>query len=378
MAKREYRVISADAHTVEAPDMWEKFLEKKYLDTAPKLVEDKDGGHGWLYLGATTPEPLGLVTCVGTQPEDLKWTGARYGKPTNPAAHEIHPGCYNGAKRLELMDEDGVDAEILYPPQRAILTFMKQKDTDTHLAGVQAYNRWLKEDFCAPDSERLIGIFVIPNVGVETSVKELQRAKKEGYKGVAISAWPSGGDNLRPEDDPFWQTAAEIDMPVSIHLLLAAQQTKFGASGKGSVAIGASSLMFSMPIMVELIFQGVFDRFPKLRIGFIECGTGWIPHFLEMVDDRYWRNRHWTNTKVKKVPSQYFKDHMLATFMTDYNGISVRHQIGVENMCWSTDFPHHGNDWPYSRRTIETLFVNVPEDERKKITCDNAKRFWSL
>ena len=371
MAKRNYRVISADAHTVEPPDLWEKWLDKKFQDTAPKLVDDGKGGHGWLYMGSTTPEPLGLVTCVGTHPEDLKWTGARYGET-------IHPSCHDGAARLQVMDEDGVDAEILYPPQRAMLTFMKNKDTGAHLAGIQAYNRWLKDGFCAPDPDRLIGICVMPNVGVDTTVQELRKAKKDGMRGVALSAWPSGGDNLRAEDDPFWAEAAELGMPVSIHLLLAAQQNKMGASGKGSVAIGASSLMFSMPIMVELIFQGVFDRFPKLRIGLIECGVGWIPHFLEMVDDRYWRNRHWTNTKVKKIPSQYFKDHMLATFITDYTGIAIRHQVGVSNMAWSTDFPHHGNDWPYSRRTIETLFVNVPEAERHQIVCENAGRFWGM
>ncbi len=373
-----FRVVSADSHTLEPPDLWDEWLDKRYRDTAPKLVEDKDGGHAWIYMGATTAEPLGLVSCVGTRPEELKWTGARYGKPTNAAAREIHPGCYRGAQRLELMDEDGVDVEILYPPQRAILTFMKSKDVDAHLAGIQAYNRWLKDGFCAPNPRRLIGIFQTPNVGIETSVKELERAKKEGFKGVALSAWPSGGDDLRAEDDPFWNAAAELDMPVSIHLLLAAQTAKMGASNKGSVAIGASSFMYTMPILVEMIFQGVFDRFPKLRMAFVETGCGWIPHFLEMVDDRYWRNRHWTNTRVKKVPSQYFKDHCLATFIVDFNGISVRHQIGLENMAWSTDFPHHGNDWPYSRKTIDHLFVNVPEDERRKIVAGNAVRFWNL
>src|SRR6185369_8608680 len=132
---REYRIVSADSHTLEPPDLWTEWLDKKFQDKAPKLVEDKDGGHGWLYMGATTPEPLGLVTCVGTRPEDLKWTGARYGKPTNPAAREIHEGCYRGPGRLAIMDEDGVDAEILYPPQRAMLTFMKNQDKEAHLAG---------------------------------------------------------------------------------------------------------------------------------------------------------------------------------------------------------------------------------------------------
>jgi predicted TIM-barrel fold metal-dependent hydrolase len=368
---RDYKIISADSHTVEPPDLWEKWLERKYLDTAPKLVEDGDGGHAWLYMGAKTPEPLGLVTCVGTRPEDLKWTGARYGST-------IHPACYDGAERLKAMDVDGVDAELLYPPQRAMLTFMKNPDRDAHLAGIRAYNRWLREGFCAPDPDRLIGIFQIPNVGIETAVAELERAKREGFRGVALSAWPSGGDNLRPEDDPFWDAAAELGMPVSIHLLLAAQQQKLGASNKGSVAIGASAFMYTMPILVEMIFQGVFDRFPKLRLALVEVGVGWIPHFLEMVDDRYWRNRHWTKTNVKKVPSEYFHDHCLATFIVDRAGITVRHLVGVENMAWSTDFPHHGNDWPYSRRTIDSLFADVPAEERRKIVCTNAARFWGL
>jgi predicted TIM-barrel fold metal-dependent hydrolase len=97
-----------------------------------------------------------------------------------------------------------------------------------------------------------------------------------------------------------------------------------------------------------------------------------------MMDDRYWRNRHWTKTNVKKVPSEYFRDHMLATFIVDRAGIAARHLVGVDNMSWSTDFPHHGNDWPYSRRVIADLFADVPDEERRKIVCDNAARFWGL
>jgi predicted TIM-barrel fold metal-dependent hydrolase len=97
-----------------------------------------------------------------------------------------------------------------------------------------------------------------------------------------------------------------------------------------------------------------------------------------MLDDRYWRNRHWTNTRIEKVPSEYFKEHCLATFITDKAGLLVRHLLGLNNLAWSTDFPHHGNDWPYSRKTIESLFAGVPDDERHKIVCENAARFWRL
>jgi predicted TIM-barrel fold metal-dependent hydrolase len=78
------------------------------------------------------------------------------------------------------------------------------------------------------------------------------------------------------------------------------------------------------------------------------------------------------------VPSQYFRDHWLATFIVDRNGILQRHQVGVENMSWSTDFPHHGNDWPYSRKVIDEMFIDVPAEERRKIVCDNAAKFWRL
>jgi predicted TIM-barrel fold metal-dependent hydrolase len=221
-------------------------------------------------MGSTKPEPLGLVTCVGTHPEDLKWTGKKYGV-------NIDPACHDGAARLGAMDRDGVDAEMLYPPQRAMLTFMKNPDTEAHLAGIRAYNRWLKDGFCAADPERLIGIFQTPNVGIDTAVAELRRAKAEGFRGVAISAWPSGGDNLSPDDDPFWAAAAELDMPVSIHLLLALKQTKTAASPAAAVAIGATAFSLTMPLITELIFQGVFDRFPGLRMAAVETVGGGYP-----------------------------------------------------------------------------------------------------
>jgi predicted TIM-barrel fold metal-dependent hydrolase len=369
--RRRYELISADSHTVEPPDLWEKWLERKFLPSAPKLVEDGDGGHAWIYGEGSAPAPLGLVTCVGTRPEQLKWTGSRYGE-------NVHPGCHDGAERLKLMDVDGVDAEILYPPQRAMLTFMKGKDKAAHLAGIRAYNRWLGEGFCAPDPARLVGNAQIPNAGIEAAVAELEWAVQQGFRGVAISAWPSGGENLSREDDPFWDAAAQLGVPVSIHLLLAAQQTKATGSKEAAATIGAGAFANTMPLITELIFQGVFDRFPKLRMAAIETGVGWIPHFFEMVDDRYWRNRVWAGIRLKKVPSQYFRDHWLATFIVDRTGVLQRHQVGVENMAWSTDFPHHGNDWPYSRKVVDEMFVDVASDERRKITCDNAARFWGL
>ena len=128
----------------------------------------------------------------------------------------------------------------------------------------------------------------------------------------------------------------------------------------------------------NLIFTGVFDRFPELRICCIETGVGWIPHFMEQLDDRYWRNRGWGEINIKEAPSYYWHQNFAATFIMDVIGLQIRHAVGVENMMWSTDYPHHGCDWPYSRKVIDETFVGIDPTEREKILAGNAVRLWKL
>jgi predicted TIM-barrel fold metal-dependent hydrolase len=368
-----YKVISGDSHTIEPPDLWSKWLEKKFQDRAPKLVKDEEGGDAWQYEAGGVAEPLGLVTRVGGTFEQLKWTGSKYGG-------NIHPGCHDGKERLKLLDIDGVDAEFLYPPQRAMNTFMRQTDQEAHVAGIRAYNRWLIEGFCSADPKRLFGVVQMPNLGVETMVSELKNARKQGVRGVVLSTWPSGGAAISRADDAFWAAAEETNTPVSIHISLAntGQPPRKSKIQEAGPAMGSTAFGNFMPIIVEMIFFGVFDRFPKLKIVGVEVGGGWVPHFLEMMDDRYWRNRNWAKTQLKKVPSQYWYDNFLATFIIDKIGVQIRHAVGLDNLAWSTDFPHHGNDFPYSRRTIDEHFINVPEEERYKIVCGNIGKTYGL
>ena len=128
----------------------------------------------------------------------------------------------------------------------------------------------------------------------------------------------------------------------------------------------------------NLIFTGTFDRFPDLRICTIETGVGWIPHFIEQIDDRYWRNRSWGDIPISEPPSYYWHRNMSATFITDRTGIAARHAVGIDNMMWSSDYPHHGNDWPYSRKTIDDMMGHIPRDERHKIVAGNAVRIFGL
>ena len=253
----------------------------------------------------------------------------------------------------------------------------------------------------APEPTRLIGMAQIPSLGTDVAIETMRKAKARGFKGVVISMWPSGGDSISDDDDPFWAAAADERMPVCIHINLIsrkARQKQRAAAAKASesrgekgiyggkaakanakAVAGLGSVFSTVPSTIgQLIFTGVFERFPELHVSMIETGVGWLPHFLEQIDDRYWRNRSWGNIPIKKAPSYYWFHNMSATFITDRNGIENRYGAGVDNIMWSTDYPHHGNDWPYSRKSIADMMGHIPADERHKICAGNAVRIFGL
>ena len=387
-----YEIVDADCHILEPPDIWKNWLPSKWQEKAPQLVKDVDGGDAWLFAGAAQPDPIGLTSTPGMPFDQFRWTGVTY--------DEARTGCYNGAERLKDMDIDGVDAEVLFAPQRTIGHFLGDDDDDFVLAGVDAYNNFLKDEFCAPDPSRLIAVGQIPSLGVDVAVDYLRKLKAQGFRAVAISNWPAGGEGVSADDDPFWAAAQDEGMPVCIHINVISRKArqrqrqataKAVQSGGGTLyggsrpdanakAVGGLAGVFSTvpATMSQLIFTGVFERFPGLVIPLIETGVGWIPHFLEQADDRYWRNRSWGQIPISQPPSYYWRQNFVASFITDRNGIENRHAIGVENMLWSSDYPHHGNDWPYSRKTINDTMGHIDAGERAKIVGGNAARVFGL
>jgi predicted TIM-barrel fold metal-dependent hydrolase len=379
---RQYRLISADGHVVEPPDMWTKYLPQKFHDRAPKLVKDAKGGDAWELVPGTPPMPLGLVTNAGQygkRYEDLEWYGSTY--------DSILKGAFEGKARVEEQDFDGVDAEVLFPSQRTMGAFMAQDDDDYHLAGLEAYNTWMHDEFMAASPERLIGLAQMPGVDIQSSVKWLRDAKAAGYRGVIISAYPSGHSELSAEDDAFWEAAEEEQMPIHIHSgLRQAGKRTAGTFQKAAASAGREIGLAEMggPVgdasgfMSKFIYSGIYDRFPALQCVAVECGAGWVPHFLEHMDDHYWRNRTWTKTTLKMTPSEYFRRNWKVTFIREPFAVATRHWIGVDNLMWSTDYPHHRHDWPYSRRIVEESMGGVPDDERRRMCCENARELYRL
>ena len=374
----QYEIVSADSHIIEPPDLWEKWLTPEFRKRAPKLVKDEEGGDAWDFHDGGKPMTIGLVTKTrGKTYEELRWGGSRY--------DTINQGCFEATSRVKEMQEDGVQLEVIYPPQRTMRHFMLDEDKEFHLAGVQAYNDWLAKGFVQKAVPHFVGQGQIPNLGIEASVAEMRRCRAMGLRGVVISSWPSGKPFLDDDCDPFWTEAEKTHTPVSVHISLVhkgQQREQIGSiARKGEAALTGFSAagLTTMPLIVgETIFWGLFDKFPTLRMVGVECGAGWVPYFLEQMDDRYWRNRGWAKSTLKHQPSEYFRRNWMATFIVDHYGVANRHAIGVKNMMWSTDYPHHGADWPYSRKVIDEMFHGVPADERNQIVAGNCLELYGI
>jgi predicted TIM-barrel fold metal-dependent hydrolase len=369
----DYKIIDADQHIIEPTNLWEQWLPKKYQDKAPKLVKDEDGGDAW-QLGEIL-EPLGLVVVQETRPRDLAWTGVKY--------EDVDPGLYEPKRRLELMDEDGIDAAIIYPPQRTLYYFSADEDPAFRAAGMDAFNNWMQDYFCAENPERLGAIAHLPPMDIDGSIEQLRKAKEKGFRGMSINTWPSGNDNLSPADDKFWAVAEELGIPIHVHIQLVgagAKRTRAGVRRGGPDQLaGLATTLSAMPLIIaKTIFHGVFERFPKLIFVGAETGAGWAPYLLGEMDDRYRRNRFWTEVSLKKLHSEYFKSNWKLGIVRDPYGVQNCQAVGVESIIWSSDFPHHINDWPNSRYLINEMSLGIRAEDKRKIFCENAGKLYGF
>lgn len=363
----EARLISADSHVVEPPNLWVERVPKKYRSRAPHM-QSFEKGDAWVIEGAMDPINFGLNQCAGI-PSDKQRSWIRW--------EDVRAAGYQPVARVREMDQDQVDVEILYPtPRVALALWWNRDDPDFHVAMLMAYNDWLSE-FCSSAPDRLRGLALIPNVGVEAAVAEFERSMKlPGICGVNIGQYPSGGDRISQEDDGFWARAVESGVPVSIHVSLATE----APGDHGRRQVGGEFKFFDPPLRaVQFMRAGVFDRFPGLSLVFAEVDCGWVPYVMQRLDDMYHRAADGDREKTHQhPPSHYFRNNVSWVYISDPLGIEMREKIGVSQIMWSSDFPHRAADWPNSWDTIHRHFVGVDQEEQRQILSANAMRLYNL
>ncbi len=365
---RTLNLVSGDSHINEPPDLWQSRVPAKFKDRAPRM-ERLEKGDAWIMEGSPAPINFGNNVNGGMPPDErspwVRWEDARKGGAV-PAV------------RLEEQDADGVDAEVLYPtPRVSMSVFVNNKDPEFHVSCIRAYNDWLSE-YAGYAPDRLIGIAMIPTVGVDAAVEEMKRALDlPAMRGVLLARYPSGEMFPSPADDAFWAAAHEMNIPVQIHVSLAREPDN-DPDRKQSGAHGELRHVDAPLRALELINAGVFDRFPNLNLVIAEVDSSWVPYVKEQFDDRHSRRNPIDKPVIEHNPSYYFDRNIFTTYITDHYAIINRHSIGLSQIMWSSDFPHGGTDWPNSLKTIDKHMAGVPDDERHALLAGNAARVYGL
>jgi predicted TIM-barrel fold metal-dependent hydrolase len=361
-----YTVVSADSHVSEPGNLWLERMPAQFKDRAPRLVRKENGD--WFECEGLRPSPVALGINAGKRFEEYKPTGMTY--------EDGRAGGWDPHARIKDQEIDGVEAEVLYPT--LCMRMFSLEDVEFQKACFEAYNKWMV-DYCRPYPQRLIGCALVPLDDIQWACTELERCAKAGLRGALI--WGAAPEDRPYSDsayDPFWARAQDLGIPLSLHIVT-------GARGSGLRANFSQMLslytLLAQPIqntLCALVFGGVLDRFPKLRFVSAENDIGWLPHFLARMDHAWERYRHMVEANFKLLPSEYFRRQVYATFMDDKIGVENRKVIGTENIMWSSDYPHSDSTWPHSREVIAKDFAGVPEEDRRKILCENAVRLYQL
>ena len=370
------RIFDTDHHVTPPPDMWTSRMPKKYQDIAPRVVDLPDGGQAWSFDGGAIMHLFGLENVGGREPTELSWK-THY--------DELPKSYYEPQARLEAMDRDGIDVALLFPSVAGQAAAIY--DDDILFAHIQAYNDGIWDWAQEGDPKRMLPAAHLPNRGVELAMQELDRVVKKGFVHFQYSGSPSGSPLPVAGDDPFWAMVQETGIVVSMHGGSSAGRPKPKAPAKATpappvhdqemIAAMRSSGLGAQTALGVMILSGVLERFPKLKVSLIETSTGWLPQFLNQLDAVYTQHRWLGEQKLSRLPSEYAKQ-VLISVDREIQGVKHRHQVGVDNITFGTDYPHIGSFWPHTRFYIDLLFDGVPEDEREKILWSNAATMYGV
>ena len=377
----EYKCISADCHIDLIwlpPDLFTSNASAKLKDRMP-YVTDSDEGPLWVSKKGAR---FGLMNGMGS-------AGRKYVPGVIHRSDRMaETGLYSdGAKgirrltdpdlRLKDQDRDGVQAEVLY----GILgTAQRLEDPEATVEVMRIYNEWLA-GFCKTHPGRYAGIASIPNHDIPAAVTEIERvAKRGGLRGIEVSKTHDMKPLFDPAWNPLWAAAADADLPVHFHTI-GGKRPNFEdmeplqARQAFAVHITGFQLSMAWPLM-EIIYGGVLEAHPNLKIVIGESGIGWIPYVLDHMDLE-WEDQ-FQDLTLKMKPSAYWHRQCKATYQSDPVGVRLLDLLGEDNVMWGSDFPHPDGVWPDSQSFIEKEFSAMPAELRHKVTCENAAKLYGF
>jgi predicted TIM-barrel fold metal-dependent hydrolase len=364
-------LVSVDDHVVEPPDMFEGRLPARYADDAPRVLQRDDGTEVWRFCGMDATN-IGLNAVVGRPVEE-------YGiEPTSFA--EIRRGCYDIHERVRDMDANGVIGSMCFPsfPNLCGQLFARATDDrDLGLAVLRAYNDWHIHDWCGTYPGRFIPLGLVPIWDPDAMAAEVSRLAKMGCHAVSFSENPA---KLKLPSfhsdhwDPFWSACADEGTIVCLHIGSSSSLVVTAPDAPIDVLLALQPVNI-IQAAADLLWSPVLRKFPALKVSLSEGGIGWIPYFLERMDWTYERQHGWTGQDFgERLPSEFFRDHIVTCFIDDPAGVAQRDKVGIETICWESDYPHSDSTWPVSAERLMRSLGGVSDADIAAITHENAMR----
>jgi predicted TIM-barrel fold metal-dependent hydrolase len=380
-------IVDADSHWCEHPELFTRLAPAKYKDRVPR-VEEVDGEKKWVFDGHV----MGQFSAGGVIARD----GTK--APADEALHhwtidQIHVGAYDPKVRLGVLDECGIDAQVIFPSTIGLggqdLGFVE--DEVLRRLTIELYND-AQAEIQAESNNRLLPLPLMPAWDVDACVAEAQRVAGLGARGVNMTSDPQdlGAPDLANRAwDPFWEVCSGLQLPVHFHI--GASVTGMTFYGKypwpshpmnTQLAIGGTLLFIgNARVVTNLILSGMFDRHPDLKMVSVESGCGWIPFILETLDYEMAENAPQELSELGKMPSEYFRSNLYATFWFEKNRNKLPdlvEAVGEDNILFETDFPHPTCMYPRPLETVAEKMATLSPEAQRKIMGENARKLYRL
>ncbi|MBL7491016.1 amidohydrolase [Frankia sp. AgB1.9] len=387
MSKNGLFIVDADSHWAEPADLFTKRAPAAYKDRVPqpRIV---DGEPTWVMDGHPLGRfsPGGVIGRDGTKEEADKalfhWTH-----------DQIHVGAYDPAVRIGVLDELGIDAQIIFPSTIGLggQDLGLVDDPALTRLTIEIYNDSMAE-IQAESGNRLLPLPLMPAWDIDLCVTEAKRVAALGARGVNMTSDPQdlGSPDLAdPAWDPFWAAVSELKLPVHFHIGASVTGMTFygkypwpSHAANTRLAIGGTLLFIgNARVVTNLILSGIFDRHPDLQTVSVESGVGWIPFILETLDYEMNENAPRELAKMKKLPSEYFRSNIYATFWFEKNQgklPALVEAVGADRILFETDFPHPTCLYPHPLETVEEKMATLSPEIRAKILGENARKLYRL
>ena len=377
--KDGYRVVDADAHVIEPDDLWARYFEESLRDRAPRHLNR---------AFAIQVDGLSINTPADWETDTSAEQTARRDERISATFAELFPAAYergfDAVAQLADMDVEGVDLAFLYPSFGLFATASSELDPAIATATCHAYNNWLA-DFCAADGDRLHGVGMIALQDPAAAAVEVLRVHDDlGFRAVFARPNPICGRNLDdPAYEPVWKALSERQMTIGLHeggmppLPQAGSDRLTNAEQKHI----CSHPMEQMVAAVSLIYGGVLERFPGLQVAFLEAGCGWVPFWLERMDDHYEKGLardFGAANDLTRPPSEYFARQCYVSADADEAMLApVIALLGDERIVFSTDYPHPDSKYPHAVVSFLAL-PGVSDDSKRRILWDNALALYGM